>query len=593
MTTSAVPGELFAPTVAPRVNAPPRVPSVPSVPPRPRGTDPGGRHSVDGDHWDEEGTEPLRISALGVRPQARGGQHRRPEPRSRIASLDGLRGVAALVVVVYHVFLTQPALAEPYRDPAADVDAATWWATFTPLHLGWAGPEAVFVFFVLSGLVLALPVADSGRINPFDYYPRRLVRLYLPVWAAVGLTVAWAAGFPRVWPDGTSWWIVGNATQPTVDKVLADLLLVWSPGQANHVLWSLQWEVVYCLVLPLVLLVLRWSSPLWAFTLGLVTAALVLGATIGNLALSSLPLFVLGTLMAVEHRRMSAWAGALDRSRLAGLWWGAAAVLSVVLLLSYWLLHALPVPATAVGPAEHVARALQGLGAGLIVAVVWLCPWAQRPMTRPWVQWLGSRSFSLYLVHLPVVATVTLLFDGRPHLLVALAGSLLVALPLAEVFYRLAERPSHRVARRVGRAMAARARSAPAPEVVPAIAETGPIRLIPAPGPAPAGDRRRVPPPVPARGDRPGSGELFGAEYLTGASVMPGPVPRPARPLRDATPRADRQAPSGPPPRPVPASMPAPAPAQRSGPQTPPPGSLFLPAGPRVPEPGAARPVGR
>ena len=421
---------------------------------------------MDGGHWDDTGTVPLRITALGVRPP--GGQHRRPEPRTRITSLDGLRGIAALVVVVYHVFLTQPALAEPYRNPAADVDGATWWATFTPLHLGWAGPEAVFVFFVLSGLVLALPVADTGRLNLWDYYPRRLVRLYLPVWAAVGLTVLWATVVPRVWPDGASWWIVGNATEPTVSKVVADLLLVWSPGQANHVLWSLQWEVLYCLGLPLVLVALRWAPRAWAVKLGLVAAALLLGSVAGSLALASLPLFVLGTLMAVEHRRLAAWAEALDGSPLGRLWWAVAMAACVTLLLSYWLVQALPLPAAAVGPAEDVARVLQGLGAGLVVAVVWLCPGAQAAMTAPVMQWLGSRSFSLYLVHLPVVATVALLLGGRPPLLVALAGTLVVTLPLTEAFYRFVERPSHRIARRAGRVVAERARSAPAPEVVPA-----------------------------------------------------------------------------------------------------------------------------
>ena len=89
---------------------------------------------------------------------------------SRITSLDGLRGAAALVVVIYHVFLVQPSLAAPHLDPNAPLGAVEWLATFTPLHLMWAGPEAVFVFFVLSGLVLALPVADTGRLDLRDYY---------------------------------------------------------------------------------------------------------------------------------------------------------------------------------------------------------------------------------------------------------------------------------------------------------------------------------------------------------------------------------------------------------------------------------------
>ncbi|MGE3284722.1 MAG: acyltransferase family protein [Pseudonocardia sp.] len=452
---------------------------------------------------DADGTVPIPIPEPGARAPRVAGRHRRPVARSRIAALDGLRGIAALVVVIYHVFLTQTALAAPYADPGAPVGDAVRWATFSPLHLFWAGPEAVLVFFVLSGLVLALPAADTGRLNPWDYYPRRLVRLYLPVWVAVALAVGWAAVVPRVWPPGSSWWIVAHAPQPAPPAVLQDALLVWAPGQALHVLWSLQWEVVYCVLLPLVIVALRRLRRWWPATLvvvAVITAvavALVAGAATGNLALASLPLFVLGTLMAIEHRRLRRWAAAVDGSRRAPLWWASLLAACATSLLAYWLVHAAPLPAGVVGPAEIAARALQGLGAGLAVAVAWLWRGAEEPLTTPVVQWLGSRSFSLYLVHLPVVATVTILLGARPSLLLVLTGTLLVTLPLAEVFYRLVERPSHRIARRTGRAIAARVRSVPAPEVVPSAAETGPLRRIPA-------DARNPPAPAPARRAGPG-----------------------------------------------------------------------------------------
>jgi len=396
-------------------------------------------------------------------------------PGARIGALDGLRGVAALVVVAHHMLLTQPALAAPYLDPTGPVDTATWWAVFTPLHLFWAGPQAVLVFFVLSGLVLALPGADTGRLNLWDYYPRRLLRLYLPVWAAVGLAVGWAAVFPRVWPEGTSWWVVGKVAEPTASGVLDDLSLVRGPGQVNHVLWSLQWEVVYCLLLPLVLLVARAALRPWPVRLLAAVAGLVAGAVLDSLAVSSLALFVLGTLMALEHRKLADWA-----ARRGPGWWAGCVLACLALLPAHWLVHALaraaalPVPAAV----EDLATALQGLGAALTVLVAWLRPGPHRLLTAPVMQWLGSRSFSLYLVHLPVVASVVVVFGGRPELGAVLALTLLVVLPLTEVFYLAVERPSHRVARRVGRAIARRANSAAVPEIAVAAAETRPMRLV-------------------------------------------------------------------------------------------------------------------
>lgn len=84
----------------------------------------------------------------------------------RVRALDGIRGLAAVVVVVHHTFLVSPLLANPYQNPY-DVRPGTiaWWATYTPLHLFWDGTEAVFVFFVLSGFVLSLPLARTGIVR--------------------------------------------------------------------------------------------------------------------------------------------------------------------------------------------------------------------------------------------------------------------------------------------------------------------------------------------------------------------------------------------------------------------------------------------
>src|SRR5690606_33375733 len=98
--------------------------------------------------------------------------------KARLEELDSLRGLAALVVLSQHVLFT---IVEP--PPIID---------YTPLHLLWAGHEAVIFFFVLSGFVLALPFVD-GR--PFDYGPyaiKRVFRIWLPyvVATAAALLIA-------------------------------------------------------------------------------------------------------------------------------------------------------------------------------------------------------------------------------------------------------------------------------------------------------------------------------------------------------------------------------------------------------------------
>src|SRR3569623_1763721 len=108
----------------------------------------------------------------------------------RIRALDGLRGIAALVVVIHHALLIHPTRELQYevgqRGPA--MGTAQRWFTSTPLHLVWAGGEAVLVFFVLSGLVLALPYLNGVRAPLWErYFARGIVRRFLPGFAAVFL----------------------------------------------------------------------------------------------------------------------------------------------------------------------------------------------------------------------------------------------------------------------------------------------------------------------------------------------------------------------------------------------------------------------
>ena len=71
-------------------------------------------------------------------------------PSHRYPQLDSLRGLAALTVVFEHCLRIDPWLLQgisPWLE---------WAAQSTPLHILWAGGNAVLLFFVLSGLVLTL-----------------------------------------------------------------------------------------------------------------------------------------------------------------------------------------------------------------------------------------------------------------------------------------------------------------------------------------------------------------------------------------------------------------------------------------------------
>ena len=106
-----------------------------------------------------------------------------PGHEKRVLSLDGLRGLAALIVFLYHVDI----MVKPFGAGGPSL---------------FPGTASVMVFFILSGIVLSLVPfkhMGNGGYDWLGYYPRRVVRLCVPLFAAIALVlpvgyVAWRLG---------------------------------------------------------------------------------------------------------------------------------------------------------------------------------------------------------------------------------------------------------------------------------------------------------------------------------------------------------------------------------------------------------------
>lgn len=352
---------------------------------------------------------------------------------NRIGSLDGLRGLAAGIVLLHHASL----IAQPWLDPAG-------WAILTqsPLKLLLAGSEAVLVFFVLSGLVVALPALRPG-FSWVRYFPARLVRLYVPVIAALGAASLLVGMVPRdasTMPED-SWMQDAQATSVSAGDVLSQMTLLRVDYPIDNVLWSLRWELFFSLLLPVyiwvALRVRRFAAPVAALTVLLMFA----GRAAGNSALAYLPVFLLGTLVAVRLPELQDLAGR-PRVRRALPWLAATAC---GMLIAGWLVR----PLTADRTVAAGLWALAGAGAALLVILAVIWPRAQRAMNVRPMQWLGRVSFSLYLVHAPILATLCYLFGARQWWLACLLGVPL-SIAVAGLFHALVERQSQDLARRAG-----------------------------------------------------------------------------------------------------------------------------------------------
>jgi peptidoglycan/LPS O-acetylase OafA/YrhL len=358
------------------------------------------------------------------------------QARRRVASLDGLRGVAALVVVLSHIVEAgSPALANGLLDGTPPRGVAGLFVS-TPLTVVWAGPEFVIVFFVLSGYVLTAGL--RGRMKAGRYYPARLVRLYLPVWASVGCALALAALVTPQFLPGATDWLNGFAPPITFGSVWHALVLIGPvPGATvNGVLWSMHWEVLFSLLLPVVLLVLRARVHLWPLLVGLALGLILISPPEG--AGHYLPPFILGAVLATAPTLIARLKVALTART-----WGPALMIvlaATCLTADRW--------ATGVSPA--VARTTVACGAVLVVLVPLTIATAAAALCRPTMQWLGRRSFSLYLTHEPVVVALAVGLH-LPSIWVLAALALPLSALVAELFYRVVERPAHRVAQRLGR----------------------------------------------------------------------------------------------------------------------------------------------
>jgi len=377
-----------------------------------------------------------------------------PTPRTRrFRSLDGLRGIAALVVVFHHASLTLPAISDVYLvggTAPPQIGTAVWWLTSTPVQLFVAGPQAVFVFFVLSGFVLVLPVLNNTSFDWVAYYPRRLARLYLPAIASVALAAAWIQLANPNPADASSRWVAAASVAPHWRLILSGSDLLFGDNSLNSPLWSLRWEVVFSLGLPLFAASALVTSRYWPFALIASWGVVFVGMVAGNDTVALLPLFFAGSVLAVKVDAIHRWMAPRTRSVTPQI--GGAILLAgcLALLTVRWMVWT-------VMPDEQrlltLADSLQFFGAvGLVFMAAFWPPFDRFLCARP-VQWLGRLSFSLYLVHVPVLIAVGAVI-GRNHAVLTGIVSLVASLVMAELFFLAIERPAHQFSRYIGTAAA-------------------------------------------------------------------------------------------------------------------------------------------
>jgi peptidoglycan/LPS O-acetylase OafA/YrhL len=369
-------------------------------------------------------------------------------PFVRLRSLDGLRGFAALTVVFCHALITSPIFFDALYEPVpAHRWSVSWFLGNPPFNLIWSGQQAVIIFFVLSGLVVTLPFV-KGNSSWLGYYPRRFVRLYLPTWAAVGFAVIVAEIVHRHAVAGASLWLSAHSN-PDWAGVQRDLTLYKGTDLLNGPLWSLRWEVWFSALLPLYVLFARLVPRASVVKILLMMVAVGVGVKTQHTWLLYLPVFGAGAALAGDPegiRRLADW---IQDRRIAP--WLLLGIGAVLIDSHSFLLIQGEGPSLFRGVVMTVATAA---GATLLVVLAMVTSPVKAACDSRVGQWLGKQSFSLYLVHEPIVVSVGMLLGSGTPVGLIVVISVPIALATSWVFQRLVEGPAHNLSRSIGHGIA-------------------------------------------------------------------------------------------------------------------------------------------
>ncbi|WP_052680491.1 acyltransferase family protein [Streptomyces sp. NRRL F-4428] len=429
-----------------------------------------------------------RTSEASAAPKAAGA------PAARLGWLDALRGIAALVVALHHFDVLRML---PF--------GGAIWRNFD------MGLFGVMLFFIVSGYIIPASLERRGDVRAF--WIGRIFRIYPALIAAFVLSM-------MMLPDGDGSVALLRTGDNLASLVANGLMLQDLLGVINgmNVTWTLCYEMVfYFLVTALFTRGLhRHSGPI---SVGLAGVALLAGTAVGTHILNTELGSTRKLLLIVTPLVLAGLAGVLSGNRrLTGagaLLLGAVGLVLVTLnsrapAFETWMIFATMFAGTVVYRAQHgqLARIPALLACGFVIvagalvgrlynhgavldltwssgwkawSVAYLAAWALfgvgfllRERRFPKVlTWLGAISFSVYLLHIPLLRTIEPLLGIPPQPSSTLgkiawtAIFLGVVVAVSHLMYRLVEMPMQRLGRRVQKAVERRRPVSPAPVPAP------------------------------------------------------------------------------------------------------------------------------
>ncbi len=339
------------------------------------------------EHADNQIVPVENVPILDYAPQPSAGH--RPLATGHIPALDGVRGLAIVLVMVTHLTVLSGACA---------LDRGV----LAVAHYGWVGVD---LFFVLSGFLITGILFDSKGTSAFfrNFYARRTVRIFPLYYAVVFVTLV-------LLPHSPSNYLrkFGELHGPQVWYwlYLSNFHMAWVGQYTNHILaptWSLAIEEQFYLVWPTVIFFCT-RKTLLRVCAGLVIAAMLVrsGLLMGHpndliiylLTFTRMDSLAIGAFIALSIRGSATMAG-LGRASWVTLCAGTA-LLAITVALAYASNRRLD---------EITLYTSLGLLSAAILLAGLSAPVASpvgRILNSDALRFFGRYSYGIYLFHLPI-----------------------------------------------------------------------------------------------------------------------------------------------------------------------------------------------
>lgn len=379
-----------------------------------------------------------------------------PDRPRRVPELDGIRGIAILMVMLYH-----------FKIYGSGWNSSTHFGWYHLCNFGWAG---VNVFFVLSGLLITGILFDAQQNKSYYrvFYARRTLRIF-PLYY-VSLAIAFFA-LPRVLegfglvgvarqlqrtPQLPAWCYVQNWTTALAKNVFVSTLI-------SH-FWSLCVEEQFYIVWPLCIRRLAQRRPIMILAAGLIIVAPFMRWIMHQagfvdaayiLTVCQMDALALGALLALSMRGEPEWA--LIRRWAPWLAGIAAAGVIAIILISHRIRYGGKLMDTA-------GFSLIDLLAGAVLVLVMTgreTAWHVRLARSRFLRFFGKYSYGLYVIHQPVIylmasvgvtaAALAMHVHGAgPAIVLMNVMGFSVSLALALSSWHLIEKPCLKLKDRIG-----------------------------------------------------------------------------------------------------------------------------------------------